>query len=220
MTVWIKGVLFDFDGVIVDSIGAHIKAWESAYHILFQQHLGEEDVNQMIGRSSGFISEFLCKRHHALHQKSQLVSLKYEILKQNPAELMMLPGVTAMFDWLRSQGIPFGIVSNAPSTFVHGTLEQLDLQVPFAYGYEDFKRPKPYPDPYLLGLETLNIEFKDFPKVVVFEDSPHGVKAAFDAYTTVYGISTSGQNQSLKEAGAKSVYKSLAHALKDECFIT
>lgn len=212
-------MLFDFDGVIVDSISAHIKAWEKAYETLFKQQLNEDDMKQMIGRSSGFISELLCKKNHALHQRSQLISLKYEILKQNPAELTLLPGVEAMFNWLSSQDIPFGIVSNAPSAFVQTTLEQLNLKAPFAYGFEDFKRPKPYPDPYLLGLQTLNIEFKDFSKVVVFEDSPHGVKAAFDAYTTVFGISSSGQSKSLKEAGAKSVYKSLAHALKDECFI-
>ena len=54
----IKGVLFDFDGVLVDSLPAHLKAWNLAYLNIFGEELSENQKSHIKGMSTRSIAKF------------------------------------------------------------------------------------------------------------------------------------------------------------------
>lgn len=216
MNMEVKGVLFDFDGVIVDSMQSHLTAWNLAHRKIFNEDIDKDTLNSLKGRSSQAISHILCKNQHALQKAEILRKSKYQILDQNRNLLSLLPGYVEMSDKLIKRNIPFGIISNAPKKFLLNTMKSLQISAPFYFGFEDFPRPKPAPDPYLLGARTLGLSFPEYPSILVFEDSIHGIKAAQSAFTFPIGISTSHQKEELQEAGAKLVFKDLKEALNSE----
>jgi len=67
---------------------------------------------------------------------------------------------------------------------------------------DECTRPKPFPDPYLRGLELINVEAG---LALVFEDSPSGTRAAVAAGIPVIGLSTGQDPETLLEAGASIV---------------
>lgn len=212
----IKGVLFDFDGVMVDSISAHLKAWNLAFIELFKNAIIPEDLNHMMGRSTAYISNYLCKKQNCEWRANELASRKNELALASAKEVKLLPGTDDIVNELHQRKIPFGIVSNAPRSFIGEVLCQHHLKVPFFTGVEDHKRPKPAPDPYIEGAFKLKLDFPNFKYVLTFEDSTHGLSAAKKAFTVPIGICTQHQDDILIQAGAIRTYRDLAHALDDK----
>ena len=64
---------------------------------------------------------------------------------------------------------------------------------------EDTKRNKPYPDPYLLGLEKLNLSSEE---CVVIENAPIGIKSAIQAGIFTIAVTNTVNKKSLNEADA------------------
>lgn len=89
-------------------------------------------------------------------------------------KLVPVPGLPEFIEWIKKNNIRRVAVSNAPKPNVEAMLKAIGLDTFFEHIVlgELFERPKPFPDPYLAGLEKLGMS-KD--EVLVFEDSPAGV---------------------------------------------
>lgn len=206
-------VLLDFDGVLVDSMPIHLRAWEEAYFEMFQSKLQSSEVNQLIGRSSAYIANYLCTKQHSSWRAPALVEKKAKKVQNYFGEVPLLPGAREFCEKLHELAIPFGIVSNAARAFIEGILQSCRLDVPFFFGIEDYTRPKPHPDPYLMGARQLQIQFSEYYRILTFEDSTHGLKAARQAFTTAIGIASQHEPKILLEAGAVKTFSNLAEAL-------
>lgn len=209
----VLGVLLDFDGVVVDSTGIHLKAWQNAYRQMFEETLSKQELQELVGRSSAFISQHLCRKQSCAWRADDLFQKKASCLNDSLDELELMPGSRRLCEALKSRSIPFGIVSNAPRNFIAASLKQSQLSVPFFFGYEDYSRAKPHPDPYLLGARTLQLPFPQYYRILSFEDSAHGIRAACQAYTTVIGITSHHPEARLSEAGAVRCFANLGEAL-------
>lgn len=195
------GVIFDFDGVVVDSLSVHLKAWQMAFLNLFGEPL--LDTSGLPGRSTMAIAEILANRARKPELKEKLAELKREALRQSRSSIQLLPGVRESFAWLREAGVPFGIASNAPRAFIENTLEHCGEAVEIKFGVDDVARAKPEPDVFLKCAKALGISVIDHPKVMVFEDSPHGLKAAVRAGMHPIGVLTQNSIEEMTAAGAK-----------------
>ena len=99
-----------------------------------------------------------------------------------------IPGIDAVLDRLDQQGLPYAIGSNGPHRKMEITLARCGLAARFAariYSREDVAAPKPAPDVYLLAASQAGVAPKD---CVVIEDSATGAQAAVAAGMAVFGF--------------------------------
>ena len=182
------GLIFDLDGVIVDSMPVHQRAWRQyleslgidAGDILARMHgqRNDEIVRDFLGPE---VDEDTVFAHGAAKER-----LYRDMLREGLRE-HMVPGIA---DWLgRVEGAPIALATNAERANVDFVLDGGGLRPHFAAIVDgsQVERPKPAPDVYLRAAELLEIPPRN---CVVFEDSPIGVAAAQAAGMRVVGVHT------------------------------
>lgn len=175
----IKALIFDFDGLIVDTESPDYESWQQVY----QRHgceLAVETWGQIVGGNgaSGFDPhshlEELCGR--PLDREEIWISRRKQYLDELSAQ-PILPGVVEYLDDAERRGLQLAITSSSPENWVRGHLARLGLYQRFdtIKTADDVKRTKPDPELYLATLEALAQKPE---QALVFEDSPNGVQAA------------------------------------------
>lgn len=202
------GFIFDFDGVVVDSLSTHLRAWETATAALFGMSL--VNPTRLIGYSTAAIGMLLAKEAGDPTKAPELVRLKREALESQKDAVEALPGTKNLFKKLAAHNLPWGIASNANRAFITQTLATLDLDVPLVVSVEDVRNPKPAPDIFLLCATRLGISHLDHKRTIVFEDSVHGIHAAVKAGMFAVGLTTQHPEGVLQKAGAQLTCESLA----------
>ena len=183
-----KAVLFDFDGVLVDTEWAIYDAW----HRTFRENghpLPLEVYTQCIGSDFNTWSP---KTHleeltgaafdwHDLDSKRQR-EIEGDLAGEGP-----MPGATELLKTLTSLGVPRAVVSSSSHHWVDGWLERLDLRQHFdeVVCRGDAPRIKPAPDLYLEAAKRFGL---DPAECLVIEDSLNGVKAAIAAGMPVWAV--------------------------------
>lgn len=173
-----SAVLFDFDGVLVDTEWAIYDAW----HRTFLEHghpLPLEIYNRCIGSD---FETWSPKTHledltaqsfdwHDLDARRQ-EKIMADLNRQTP-----MPGALALLEQLKAAGVPRAVVSSSSHHWVDGWLEKLDLARWFdlVICRGDAARIKPAPDLYLEAAHRLGMPPQD---CLVIEDSHNGLKAA------------------------------------------
>ncbi len=182
------GLIFDLDGVIVDSMPVHTEAW-----IRYLDSLGIEcgDIaTAMHGRRNDEIVTAVIGSHLSADEVFAHGAAK-EALYRNmiQAELMdrLVPGVV---EFLRAYaGAPLGLASNAEPANIEFVLEAAGLRGIFQTVVDGMQveRAKPFPDVYEKAAAELGVAGRN---CIVFEDSPAGVAAARAAGARVVGVET------------------------------
>jgi beta-phosphoglucomutase len=211
-----SGVIFDFDGVVVDSLAVHLEAWRVSYQELYQTPL--TDTNGLAGRSTNAIAEILATRAGMPHTKEQLANMKREDLRRRRHTIELLPGAADAFNYLQETNLPFGIASNAPRAFIEMTLDAHGIKITHFFGLEDVNRPKPEPDVFLKCAKALGVKVTDHAKILVFEDSPHGLRAATKAGMFGVGVLTQNTDAEMRAAGALATCDHILDALNQGWF--
>jgi len=205
-------VLFDFDGVIVDSKETHRQAWRSAALEFWGTDPGRYPI-ELSGQSPRLIAEYFSKLNNDLPNAEAYMNLKTKHVINQPNPAPLLPGVREMFDLLKKQSIPFGIASNAPQPFVATTIERHGLKVPIMLGMENYQRTKPDPEPYFLLADLLNISPDTYKTTFIFEDSKTGLEAAAATDMRVVGVTTAYDEATLRKSGAEFVVANLGEVV-------
>ena len=201
-------VLFDFDGVLVDTEWAIYDAW----HRLFREHghpLPLETYNQCIGSDFATWSpkdhlEELTGQSFDWHQ------LDPDRQRQIEADLAAsgpMPGVVGALEALARAGLPLAVVSSSSHRWVDGWLARLGLASFFATTVcrGDAPRIKPAPDLFLEAARRLGVKPAD---CLVIEDSLNGLRAARSAGMRVW-IVPNRVTACLEFPGAEAVLPSL-----------
>lgn len=206
-----KGFLFDFDGVVVDSFESHYSAWSSAFKELFNKEIALFPKIHG-GKSPIIIAEYFCSVIGEEKRSEELFFLKDSHLDKYFKIPKLLPGVRKFTDFLSKEKIPYGIASNATKQFLKNSVHHLDLNFTTVFGVQDYVKPKPAPEAYILLAETLGFKENDFRDIWVFEDSLTGTKAAKLAGMIPIGIATQYSEEELKKVGSVLVFPTLLEA--------
>jgi HAD superfamily hydrolase (TIGR01509 family) len=187
----IKALIFDFDGLILDTETPEVLVWQSIYKE-YGFELPVEEWEKTVGGYG--ISNFDPAQNLSLLTQGRLdpVSLKARyrleadaIIHANP----ILPGILDMIHDAKSQGLKVAIGSSSPHSWVDTHAQRLDIYHHFDHiiCQDDVApgRTKPHPDIYLKALETLQVNNTE---AVVFEDSPNGVLASKRAGVFVVAV--------------------------------
>jgi len=177
----IKALLFDFDGLILDTETPEFHVWQDIY----REHgfeLPHDEWGKIIGGNGH--SNFDAAEHLSLLAQGRLdsVSLRARHRLESAALTLMqpiLPGVLNYIHDAKQLGLKLAIASSSPHSWVDTHAKRLDIFHHFdAVVCSDdvaIGRTKPNPDLFLLALDQLRIRKE---AAIVFEDSPNGVMAA------------------------------------------
>lgn len=177
----IKGVIFDFDGTMVDS-EAHVFAWWRILCEEFGCAFDEPLFGRAIGGSSADFNfwDYLEAQVTTPIDRAALRAREeayFNALIASAEQLPLLPGVLDYLDEAVRLGLRVAIASNSGEGWVNGILGHRNAAHYFAAlsCAAEGVRKKPHPDLYLRALDALALEPHE---AVAIEDSPTGVRAA------------------------------------------
>jgi sugar-phosphatase len=185
-----KAILFDMDGVLIDSTPAVERVWRKW---AIEHRLNPETViEQAHGRRS-----IETIRAVAPHMDAERENLNVEQMEIDDKEgVTALPGASQMLRSLPPER--FAIVTSATRPLAVARLGYAKLPVPrFMVTADDVHEGKPSPQPFLAGAALLGVAPED---CLVFEDTPAGVAAARAANMQVIAVSTTYSEDELKSA--------------------
>jgi HAD superfamily hydrolase (TIGR01509 family) len=174
----IRALIFDFDGLILDTEVPEFQSWQE----IFQQHgcqLPLETWAKCIGTSSDAFNPYdYLEIQFGRTVNREAIRLQH---RQRCAELLatqpVLPGVQAYLHDAQRLGLQLGVASSSSRAWVTGHLSRLGLIKHFASirCADDVQHTKPDPALYQAALEAFGLHAK---QAIALEDSPNGVLAA------------------------------------------
>ena len=217
----IKNIIFDFDGVIVDSEVLASKAF-SKYFSTFDKSIKEEQFYKYAGKKTVEVIDLLSSKYK-IENKEKFTNEIFDIVSEVYSKDLKL--VDGAKDYISKSDRNHFIGSNSNKDRILDGLKLVGLDKLFlsdqVYSFDMVKRPKPDPDIYL---KVLNDNSLIREESVIIEDSGVGVKAATAAGVRVFGL-TAGKHwhsdrdtNELFDNGALNVfsdYESLGKAIEE-----
>ena len=217
----IKNIIFDFDGVIVDSEVLASKAFAKYFKILGYS-FKEEQFYKYAGKKTFEVIDLLSSKYKIENKKKFTIEILNIISEIYSKDLKLVKGAN---DYIINSYRNHFIGSNSNKNKILDGLKIVGLDKIFAsnqvYSFDMVERPKPNPDIYLkvINDNSINIE-----ETIIIEDSGVGVKAASSAGVKVFGL-TAGKHwhsnrdkNELFDNGALNVfsnYESLGKAIEE-----
>ncbi len=203
------GVIFDWDGVIVDSSRAHFRSWE----ILAEERnllLSESQFKLGFGKRNEEIIPHILRWSYDPEEIKTLSDRKEEIFRKIISEegLDPLPGVRRLLEDLKQRKIPCAVGTSTCRPNIELALELMDLQANFSgiVTEECVSAGKPMPDVFLQAARALDREPAE---VVVFEDSLAGIEAGIAGGFKVIAVATTNPADLLRRTRAHYVAERL-----------
>jgi beta-phosphoglucomutase len=204
-----KGVIFDLDGVLIDTGEAHKQSWFDLA-ALHGWTLTAEQFYQTFGMQNAQIIPFLTGKKLSPDEIQKLSDWKEQRYREIIAgKLTLLDGAESLIKKLRAAGFRIAIGTSTPLVNLEFMFHETGSQRLFDTWAtsEDVARSKPSPDTFLKAAEKLGLP----PSCcVVVEDSIPGVEAAHNAAMPVVGVTNTRTRDELLVAQADLVTSSLA----------
>jgi HAD superfamily hydrolase (TIGR01509 family) len=180
----IRALVFDFDGLILDTESALIRAYADVH----RAHGVPFDEAEFL-RSVGHV-DFTFDPWHGFEKRADRLALETERRKRNHernVQQPILPGVVALLEAARAHPLRVGLASNSRHEHCDLHLQRLKLLPYFDFlaCREDVASPKPEPDLYKLVLQHFGLRG---PEAIAFEDSATGALAAQRAHLRVVAV--------------------------------
>jgi HAD superfamily hydrolase (TIGR01509 family) len=185
----IKALIFDFDGLIMDTESPEVEAWQAMYAEYGQEFPLQTWIRDVVGSSAANFdpAAHLAKLTGRTFDLSALYDRARTYRLEEQAKLSALPGVNDYIRDAKRLGLRLAVASSSKRDWVDGYLRQLGLVDDFdaILCRENVQRIKPEPDLFLAALEALKVRADE---TLVFEDSPNGVLAARRAGMRVVAV--------------------------------
>ncbi len=188
----INAVLFDLDGVLLDSF----EAWASLVDTA-ARHFGHPSVTREAFRAVYGQPTQSDVDHFFPDQTVEAVEAYYEAhFAEHAGAAEVVPGAVDVLATLDRQGVPTAVITNTPSGLARQMLERASLAPNAVVGGSDVPKPKPAPDMVYRACEVLGVEPWD---ALVVGDSPSDKQAAAAAGAPFAGIGGIAGNFTLSD---------------------
>jgi HAD superfamily hydrolase (TIGR01509 family) len=203
-----RALIFDLDGTLVDTVYAHVFAWQQALAEAGMPIDGWR-VHRKIGMSGGLFTRAVAREIGRALEPDQAQALQRrhgEIFRTLLPTPQALPGAVDLLRRLHSEGVPFGIATSGRRPEINPALSTLHIPgdtVVIDRG--DVMRAKPEPDLFLACQQRLDVSVAD---CFVVGDAVWDLLAARRAGMLSVGVLTGGYGaEELIRAGAYRVYR-------------
>ena len=177
----IRGLLFDMDGLVLDTEKLYSRFWIAACHfygypMTVEQSLQMRSLNMAAGQEK--LCSFFGPGITYATIRNKRIELMDAFIRENGVEPK--PGIYELLDALDGRGIPAAITSSSPTERIEEYLKPLGLYRRFAKicSGHDVPQGKPAPDIYLHGAAQLGVAPES---CLALEDSPAGILSAYRA---------------------------------------
>jgi HAD superfamily hydrolase (TIGR01509 family) len=198
-----EAILFDMDGVIVDTEHLHSKA-ELATCAANNLAVPLSEWNNFRGKTTRTIFEYIVSHYSASPLDiDSLINHKTEnYLRLASKEAVLIPGSLDFLKWMRPRITKAALATSSKKIIQELMFEMFDLNRYFdgIITGDDVKTGKPDPEPYLKAAAIIGVSPS---RCIVIEDSDSGIAAAKSAGAYPIGITTSYDSERLMRAGAK-----------------
>ena len=177
----IHGVLFDMDGVVLDTEKLYARFWTEAAHALgypmtYEQALGMRSLNSAAGQAK--LESYFGPGVSRAEMRKKRVELMDAYVAQFGVEAK--PGIHELLDYLKGQGIRTAIATSSPMERAKSYLDSLGLTAKFdcICSGHDVAQGKPAPDIYLKAAASIGVPPAN---CLAIEDAPAGILSAYRA---------------------------------------
>jgi beta-phosphoglucomutase len=193
-----KAAIFDLDGVVVDTIPLHFKAWKRMFteygmKFTFQDYKEKVDGIPRVNGGRAILRDLSTQELIKATDKKQKYFLEY--LKKE--KIPIFKTTVKLMKELRNKGIKIAVISSSKNASYilekTGIIKLLNVEV----DGNDITKGKPHPQIFLIAAEKMGFKPK---RCIVFEDAVLGVKAAKRAKMLCVGIDRHNDPERLKEA--------------------
>lgn len=176
--IHIKGILFDMDGLILDTEKLYTRFWQEAanalgYPMTREQAIGMRSLNREIGAAK--LQSYFDRPIDYETVRNKRIELMNAYIDKEGVEAK--PGILELLSYLKEKGIKTAIATSSPIERTTKYLASVGLENAFdelISGYM-VKKGKPYPDIYVLAAEKLGLKPKE---CLALEDSRSGLLSA------------------------------------------
>jgi beta-phosphoglucomutase-like phosphatase (HAD superfamily) len=201
----LRAVIFDFDGVLVDSERAHFEGFRTvlADGVGFEITFTEYAEHYMVHDDHGVVRHAL-ERHGTAASPAlvdRLATRKKEVFAGLFPSIGFLPGARALIGLLNEAGVPLAIASGSPRNEIESLLHREGLLGMFRgiVSVNDVSHMKPHPESFVKARGLVDA-VHSAQGVLAFEDSIHGIASARAADLRVVGVTNSHPREQLVEA--------------------
>ncbi len=215
----LRGIVFDMDGVVIDSHPAHRFAWKSFLQSAGRQTSDEELDFILDGRKREEILRYFFGELPP-ERMLEYGNRKDEMLRKNGDSVRPIPGVADFLSQLSGMGVSAALATSAGRQRTYGTLEQLNLLHCFAaiVTGDEVALGKPDPAIYRLAADRMGERPEH---LLAVEDAVSGVRSARSAGMRCIGVSTVQRASLLRKAGASLIipdFRGLSFGYIEKCF--
>ncbi len=198
----LKAVLFDMDGVIVDTEPLHCKAYYKMFDAV-NINVSDALYESFTGQSTLSICKQLCSHFELSKTPETLVALKRKFFKDlfiNDSDLALIDGVLELIKDYHSNGLTLVLASSASMTTINNVFTRFNLDQYFIAKLSgaDLKASKPHPEIFEKAAQASGFNILE---CMVIEDSTNGIVAANAANIYCVGFkSPNSKNQEYQNA--------------------
>jgi HAD superfamily hydrolase (TIGR01549 family) len=214
-----RALIFDLDGTLVDTVYAHVFAWQRALAEVGLPIQGWR-IHRRIGMSGGLFTRAVAREagRPLTDEEAETIQQRHGVLfRELLPERRPLPGAVELLAFLRTAGVPHGIATSGRRPEIDASLDALGVPPEtVVVDRGDVLRAKPEPDLFLACQERLGVAIGD---CYVVGDAVWDLLAARRAGMLSVGLLSGGYGEDeLLGAGAFRVYRDAAdlHASIDE----
>lgn len=198
----LKTVIFDMDGVLVNTEPLHYEVWKRTFlnHGLAIEY---DKYKACIGSTAEYLLEIIYQNYGVDYRgnseiRKEALEVKKEIVKEKGYP--MIEGVPEMVKRLHNSGYTLAVASSSSEMHIYEAMEKVGIKEYFAVlcSGEKVENPKPAPDVFLKAADRLKVRPEE---CIVFEDSSNGCRAAVSAGMMCIGFDNPDSgNQDLSSA--------------------
>ena len=175
----IKALIFDFDGIIIDTE----VVWYEAYKEYLKDYgidLTIEKFSEVVGSENDVLNAYILENTLKPIEIETLEEKAWEIVQSKLDKPVAMPGVISILKSAKEKGIRLAIASSSNKEWIVNFLKKIEALEYFEIikSREDVAKVKPDPELYISALKTLGLESNE---AIIFEDSLNGLKAAVSA---------------------------------------
>ena len=209
-----RGVIFDVDGTLVDSVDLHARSWVEAFRD-YGHEVGFEEVRRQIGKGGDQLMPVFLNEQELEERGKELEKHRSQILKERYLpQIKAFPKVRELFERLLADGMQVALASSAKEDELEKYKEaaRIDDLIHAETSSDDADKSKPHPDIYEAAMQRLHdVQPED---VIVVGDTPYDAEAAGEAGLRTIGLLCGGwAAEELKHAGCIAIYKDPADLL-------
>jgi putative hydrolase of the HAD superfamily len=182
----IKGIIFDMDGVVIDSNTFHYENWSNVFRKTLGVDISREDFAHQLGKSSKEFTEYFLDKYQARDRYEELIAQIRKFHDENHHKIILKDGFKPVLSNLKKK-YRIALATGATKHMANLNLTRLGIikYFDFIIAGDEVKRAKPDPEIFLKAASGLGLKPEE---CVVIEDAIQGITAAKSAGIKVISI--------------------------------